>query len=219
MPQHTVRYVTSLFIIVIITIACFNMAFVMIDGLPVQGSIASRMAFLSQHTLQWQLGWLTWMASAFGLLTFCSFLLPFIEPKHHRALGFSLVAIGIAPDITAEAMYAFVLPEVQNPEMFALLERIAILLTGVIGNTAYCLGGLLLNLLLLHNTALPRSIIYFGLPSWVIGLCIGIALLLGQPQSAGLFTAVAMVWNVLWMFVFTLRVLHPKRYQQVACYA
>ncbi len=206
------RYALALLIIAIITLACFMMAFGMAEGLPGNPDVSSRLGYLTEHTLRWQFGWLTWMASAIGLLTFCILLAQHIPYGLMRTLGITLVAIGIAPDISAEMLYAFVLPGIHNPETFLLLDRVAMLLTGFVGNGAYCLGGLLLNLALFRNQTLSRRMLFFGLPSWLLGLLISVSTALNHIPSASLFTAMAMVWNVLWLFWFTQTALrHPAQ--------
>ncbi len=207
--------VLALLIILIITVACFNMAFLMSPGLPVTANPASRIVFLQENTLVWQLGWLTWMASAIGLLTFSFMLLTYIPHSTFRHFGLALIAIGIGPDLTAETLYAFVLPEISHVSTFNVIDRIAMLLTGLVGNGAYCLGGLILNWLLLGNPRLPRSVIYFGLPSWLVGLAISLATAINQIHYAAVFTGVAMVWNVIWMFIFSLVVIRNKSSYQV----
>jgi len=205
-----VAYLLGLLIIAMITLACINMAFVMAPGLPINPDIAQRLAYLAEHAARWQLGWLSWMASAIGLLTFCVLLAQHIPHDLSRTLGVTLVAIGIAPDISAEMLYAFVLPGTQNIEHALLLDRIAMLLTGFVGNGFYCLGGLLLNIALFRNPDLSRYMLNFGLPSWCIGLLISVSTALQHMPAASLFTAIAMVWNVLWMLWFTQTALrHP----------
>ena len=141
----------TLGIVAIITLACFNMAFVLRDGLAIGTPFITRALFLSEHTALWQLGWLNWMIAALGLLLFCVYLLDYLPRTPLRRFAILLVAIGIGPDIIAEVLFAFVLPpllQVDQPAaLFMTLEQIAMQLTGTVGNGFYNLGGLLLNLL------------------------------------------------------------------------
>lgn len=194
------RYYAGLMIVLIITLACFNMALGMAGGLPTNPDLPGRMQYLAMHTTRWQLGWLNWMTAAIGLLVFCHLLAAYIPAGPLRRIGLALVGIGIAPDISAEMLYAWVLPGIRDVGTFILLDRIAMLLTGFVGNGAYCLGGLCLNLALFDNPRLCRRMLYFGLPSWLFGILISITTAMQYIPAAGLFTAVAMVWNVLWMF-------------------
>lgn len=209
MPSN---YYVGLVIIAVVTLACFNMALGMSEGLPTNPHLAERMHYLTTHTAFWQYGWLTWMAAALGLLVFCHLLTRYMPVSTLSRIGLSLVSIGIAPDISAEVIYAWVLPGVQDVETFLLLDRIAMLLTGLVGNGAYCLGGLCLNLALYANPALSRAMLGFGLPSWLIGMLISVSTAMHHLPAAAMFTAIAMVWNVLWMFWFCQAVLrHAPR--------
>ena len=100
----------TLGIVAIITLACFNMAFVLRDGLAIGTPFVTRALFLSEHTALWQLGWLNWMIAALGLLLFCVYLLDYLPRTPLRRFAILLVAIGIGPDIIAEVLFAFVLP-------------------------------------------------------------------------------------------------------------
>jgi hypothetical protein len=208
--QISPNYYVGLVIITVVTLACFNMALGMAEGLPVNPYLPERMHYLATHTLLWQYGWLSWMAAALGLLVFCHLLTLYMPVSTLSRIGLSLVSIGIAPDISAEVLYAWVLPGVQDVETFLLLDRIAMLLTGLVGNGVYCLGGLCLNLALFANPFLSRAMLGFGLPSWLIGLLISVSTAMQHLPATAIFTAIAMVWNVLWMFWLCQAVLrHP----------
>ena len=89
----------GLTIVITLTLACFQMAFVMTDGLAASGnSIAERHEFIQNNLGLWQLGWLNWMLAALGLLTFCCLLLPYIHSSEWRLLGILLVALAEALD-------------------------------------------------------------------------------------------------------------------------
>lgn len=217
MSERSAAYVT-MGIAAVITLACFNMAFVLRDGLALGTPFVTRALFLTQHTALWQLGWLNWMLSALGLLLFCVYLLDYIPPSRLRQFAILVVAIGIAPDISAEVLFAFVLPSLlslnDSALLFMTLEQIAMQLTGTVGNGAYNLGGLLLNLLLFGNHKVPRTLIIAGIPAWLFGLALSVATALQAVFVAQPLTAIAMVWSVCWMLAVTLRLfLHPQRYR------
>jgi len=169
----------TLGIVAVIGVACFNMAFVLREGLAIGAPFVTRALFLTQHTLAWQLGWLNWMIAAPGLLLFCVYLLDYVPRSALRHFAILLVAIGIAPDISAEVLFAFVLPPLlqfdQPAALFMTLEQIAIQLTGTVGNGFYNLGGLLLTLSLFANPRVPRLLIVAGLSAWVFGLALSVA--------------------------------------------
>jgi hypothetical protein len=200
-------YFLALGIISIITLACLNMAFVMASGLPTNPSMDSRIAFLAEYTTVWQLGWFNWMLCALGLLAFSTLVAQYVPGRMLRTYALILIGIGIAPDISAEMLYAFVLPEIKDTSTFLLLDRIAMLLTGFVANGVYCIGGLILNVGLLRNPNLNRYMLYFGIPSWLLGIMVSVVTALNQMPAASIFTGLSMVWNVLWMFWFTQSVL------------
>lgn len=209
---------TTLGIVAVITLACFNLAFVMREGLAIGTPLVTRALFMTQHTAVWQLGWLNWMLSALGLLLFCVYLLDYIPRSRLRQFAILVVAIGIAPDISAEAVFAFVLPTLlsmdETASLFFALEQMAMQLTGTVANGAYNTGGLLLNLLLFANPRIPRLLLWAGLPSWLFGLALSLATALHAMFAASLLTAIAMCWNLGWMLAVALILFfHPQRYR------
>lgn len=210
----------TLVIVVVITLACIGMVTILAPGLPVEPSLDARLAYIAANKILWQWAWLLWMASAFGLLLFCFFLLDYIPDSIGKYFGLTILAIGIVPDISAQVLYSFILPwlasaELTNRrELFNLVEVIAMQLTGTFGNGAYNIGGLILNSLLLTNPKLPRWLIYAGLPSWLLGLALSVAVALFATAAAQFFTATAIIWNVLWMLAVALIIYAaPQRYR------
>ncbi len=200
--------------VAIITTACVLMAFALTPGLPTTTELTMRMAFVEQHTGIWQWGWASWMASSLSLFLFCLLLLDYIPAHPLKYFAMGIVAFGVIPDISAEILFAFALPKFTSaPAHYVLLEQIGQLLTGIFANGAYCLGGLLLNLLLLRNHALPRVVVLIGLPSWLIGFGLSYAVIIDNMTLAVPFTAVSMVWNVIWIFLIGVLVFtHPTEY-------
>lgn len=201
----------GIIIVAILTLACLQMAFILPEGLIGSGnSIAERNDFIQNNLGLWQLGWLNWMLSALGLLVFCTMLLPFIPKSEWRVLGILLVALGIVPDISAEVIFAFVIPysPAIDPSLAIMqtLELLAVQLTGTLGNGLYNIGGLLLNVLLLNNPRLPRKLILLGIPGWFFGFGLSITCAIHALDAAKFFTAVGMVWSTAWMLAITLKV-------------
>lgn len=205
------KTILGIAIVATLTLACFQMAFVMTDGLAASGnSIAERHEFIQNNLGLWQLGWLNWMLAALGLLTFCCLLLPYIPSSEWRLLGILLVGLGIAPDLSAEIIFAFIIPysHQTDPSLatMQILEALAMQLTGTLGNGLYNIGGFLLNVLLLSNKKLPRNLVLIGLPGWCFGFGLSIACATYSLEAAKLFTAAGMVWSTTWMFALTIKV-------------
>lgn len=205
----------GLIIVAILTLACFQMAFVITDGLVApNNTVVERNAFIQNNLLLWQFGWFNWMLGALGLLTFCTMLLPFVPKSEWRVLGILLVGLGIVPDIGAEVIFAFVIPysPAIDPSLAIMqtLELFAVQLTGTLGNGLYNVGGLLLNILLLSNKRLPRKLILIGIPGWFLGFGLSISCALHALDAAKFFTATAMVWSTTWMLLIILKVFPHK---------
>ena len=215
MPNKKLNVYLGLIIVVILTLACFQMAFVITDGLVApNNTVVERNAFIQNNLLLWQLGWFNWMLGALGLLTFCTMLLPFVPKSEWRVLGILLIGLGIVPDIGAEVIFAFVIPysPAIDPSLAIMqtLELFAVQLTGTLGNGLYNIGGLLLNILLLSNKRLPRKLILIGIPGWFLGFGLSVSCALHALDAAKFFTATAMVWSTAWMLLIILKVFPHK---------
>lgn len=201
-------------IVAIITVACLMMSGPMREGLPVGGDLALRLGYISEHLFLWRLGWVSWMFSALGLFLFCVFLAEALRPSVFRTFGLGLVAIGIGPDLMAELIYAFVIPEFYSKgldlSVLALLEQLAIYLTGFLGNGLYNLGGLTLNFLLIREGLVPRWVGLSGLVAWLLGIGLSISVLLNDIEAAELLTALSMVLSTAWMLLIAYQLFGKK---------
>lgn len=211
-PQKLIIYTIA----AIITLACLNMALFMEPGLASSSlNITDRMQFVAENKTLWQLSWATWMLAALGLLTFCYLLYRRLPQHPVKLLGLLCVAIGIAPDLCAEAIFAFVLPNHQllniNAITYVQFETLAMLFTGGIGNGLYNIGGLLLNSILCTTRIVPAWVSCIGLPAWFFGVALTIATFMLSIDGAKIFTAVAMVWSTVWMVLFAHFAFQEKR--------
>src|SRR5690606_1746862 len=95
-------------------------------GLPVDNTLAERIAFIAANGTIWSLSWCIWMLSALGLFVFCTILSSQLVRCRLRTLGLSFVGMGIVPDLIAEVLYAFVIPDLirhsASYEIIAVLE-------------------------------------------------------------------------------------------------
>lgn len=202
--QPTSFWVTY-FIAITIFAACLMMNGPMRGGLPIDNDLASRMAYISENLSAWQLGWYLWMASAIGLFTFCALLASKVTPSTGRVIGLSLVAMGIAPDLIAEVIYAFIIPYAYESgvtlEVLGILEQVAMHLTGFLGNGLYNLGGITLTILLIKSVRIPTWASIWGMGSWVLGISLSVAIANKNTSLAEVFTASSMFLNTTWMLV------------------
>lgn len=209
MLNKNLKILLGIAIVITLTLACIQMAFIITDGLVASGnSVTGRHEFIQNNLALWQLGWFNWMLGALGLLAFCIMLLPYIPASEWRMLGILLVGLGIVPDIGAEIIFAFVIPHSHSIDptlaTMQILEMVAMQLTGTLGNGLYNIGGLLLNILLLGNRSLARNIILAGIPGWFFGFGLSIACALYAFDAAKFFTAAGMVWSTAWMLAIIL---------------
>ena len=206
-------YITHL-IVLIIFIACLMMTGPMRGGLPIDNDIAMRMAYINANLGLWQIGWLFWMTSALGLLLFFTFLTYRLAPSALRNYGLILVALGIAPDLLAEVIYAFIIPKMNSHgvslEMLSLLEVLSANLTGFLGNGLYNLGGLLLNIALIRSALVARWVSYSGLLAWPLGLGLSVTIGIDHFKLAELFTASSMVLSTAWMLLIAYTLFRDK---------
>ena len=99
-------------IVIIIAMACVLMNGPMRGGLPVDPTVPERMAFIAEYNVVWTLSWIVWMLAALGLLVFCFIFASVLNATTLAVrLGLTLVALGIVPDLIAEVIYAFVMPQ------------------------------------------------------------------------------------------------------------
>ncbi|MCV6615967.1 MAG: hypothetical protein OIF35_13420, partial [Cellvibrionaceae bacterium] len=175
-------------------------------GLPTGGELSERLLYIHNNIGLWHLGWSLWMASALGLLLFATMLSHYLPAGPMRRYALLILALGIAPDLTAEVIYAFIIPKLNPAELSLIgsLEILAVHLTGFLGNGLYNVGGLLLNILLLKSLRERRWIAWAGLPAWSLGLGLSAAIASDNIIAAELLTGAAMVLSTTWMLLIAL---------------
>jgi hypothetical protein len=167
-------------------------------GLPVAGSaLADRMAYVSQRTAAWWLGWLTWHAADLALLAFFVALAGRWGRRAPVRCGLALLlaGAGVPADISAQAIYMGVAPRL-GPEPFGVAEAVAGLLTGYVANGLYTVAGMLL--VWAGAAELPACLVALSLPVWAAGLGLCAASLAASPGGQFWSVAVLMPSFVLW---------------------
>lgn len=211
MRLNSIKFYSIYVIVGIITLACLLMNGPMRDGLPIDNTISERIDFISNNGLLWSLSWVTWMLSAIGLFVFCCILADEVDKTFLRTVGIALVGMGIAPDLIAEVIYAFIIPEIIEQKfehsIVEILEIISMHLTGFLGNGLYNLGGLLLTVLAIKQGILKPWITTWGLVAWFFGLMLSLSVAVGSIKFAEIFTAISMVLSTTWMLIFAHKVL------------
>ncbi len=205
---HTQSRYSIYAIATLITFACIFMVGPMRDGFLAE-QLADRVGFMASNPGIWKLGWTLWMFSALGLLLFCTLLASAIENSPLKTFGLFAVALGIAPDLAAETLFAYVIPLASAQEVglptLAVLERTAVMLTSFLGNGLYNIGGLILTLLYVKQTRPPMWFSAWGIVAWILGLGLSIATAANLLLIIALFTGAAMVLSTTWMVLFARR--------------
>ncbi|MDP5191327.1 hypothetical protein [Rheinheimera baltica] len=199
MPKPYYFY-TTLLIALLIFVACLMMNGPMRPGLPVADDLVTRMAYINANLTLWQWGWLSWMVAALSLLAFAVMLSTELPHGAARQYGVLLVALGMAPDLMAETLYAFVMPQVSiaNIALLQFIDNLAMHLTGFLGNGLYNLGGMVLTLALLKQQPALKLWLSPGILAWILGLGLSVAIALQQLTLAEYFTAASMVLSTAW---------------------
>jgi hypothetical protein len=172
-------------------VAAGTMVVALQPGLPVAGSaLAARMAYVSERTAAWWLGWLAWHAADLALLAFYVALAGRWGWRAPIRCGLALLlaGAGVANDLGAQAVYMGVAPRL-GPEAFVVAEAVAGVLTGYVANGLYTVAGILL--VWAGSRELPGYLVALSLPMWAAGLGLCAASLAGSPD--GQFWSVAVL--------------------------
>lgn len=170
-------------------IAGLGMAFVLRHGLETTPDLQERLAFLVNHRVVWTLGWLAWTAAAISILNFYRAFADTHGPPSGFVVLLTVVAIG--PDLAAQAIEIGVLPGLAAhalganaaPELFLLLHRVAVMLSGYLANGLYSATAILLAWA--ARRTYPAWISGLGIVVGIVGIALSAAALL--DSTTGMF--------------------------------
>ncbi|MEX0816123.1 MAG: hypothetical protein WD027_01655 [Gaiellales bacterium] len=170
-------------------------------GIPAgESDLSARIAYVGDHVLAWRLGWLVWNLAAISLLGFYVVLAARWRARAPILCGVALLcaAAGLAADLGAETILAVVSPGLRG-ETYAVVESIAVALTGYLGNGLYAVGGILLTVA--GRRDLPPVLLWFAAAVWTVALWLSVATLVssnaGQFASAAALMPLFIVWAAL----------------------
>jgi hypothetical protein len=163
-------------------IAGMAMALVLRYGLETTADLQARLAFLVNHRAAWTVAWLTWTAAAVAILYF---YVAFADAFQSPRLAVFLTVAAIAPDLASQSIEIGVLPGLaaHDVQMFLLLHRVAVMLSGYLANGLYSATALILAWT--ARRAYPAWITGAGLAVAVFGAALSVAALL--DSVAGMF--------------------------------
>lgn len=186
-------------------IACLGMATVLAPASPLTADPASRMAAIASAGAWYTAVWITWMLAAVSLIGFLFALTASLGAPPLAILGLLLATIGLAPDLIAEAIAISVLPRLaaagpsrEAVGAFVLWESFHVVLTGLLGNGLYTLGGLLINLAAVGHERFPRALARGGLVVWSLGLGLAAVTPSGEGWLMALMVGLTMASFLAW---------------------
>ena len=195
-PRHasTAAYVAA----VVNLAAGLVMLLALRHGIPAgERDLPARIAYVTEHTLTWRIGWLVWNLAAISLL---GFFVALAARWRDRApilcvLALLCAAGGLAADLGAETILAAVSPGLEE-ETYAAVESVAIALTGYLGNGLYAVGGILLTWA--GRRDLPPGLLWLAATVWTAALWLSVATLVSSAAGQFASAAVLMPLFVLW---------------------
>jgi len=189
-PANSQLRIASVLALVLHLIAGVGMALILAKGLGTNTDVEARLNFLVQHRTAWTFAWLTWTAAAVSILYFYLVLSSLASGPVVR-LAVLLTASAIGPDLAGQVAQIGVLPDmaaralvhISDRDLFFLLDRIAVLMSGYLANGLYSLSAILLSWC--TRTAFPARVWAAGLIVGVSGLMLSVAAL--QDSVRGMF--------------------------------
>jgi hypothetical protein len=179
-------------------VASLVMVLVLRPGLPGFGTTdADRLSYIQTHVVEWRLGWLSWNAAAITLLSFFVALSQCAKSDAPLVARVALLCAtaGLAADLAAEALIMGLQPTA-TAQLFPVLERATLLLTGYLGNGLYSVCGGLLTWSL--RAMLPRRLVLLAVPLWGAGLILSMVTMLDWIAGEIVVTGIVMTLFVLW---------------------
>ena len=167
-------------------------------GIPAgESDLSARIAYVGNHLLAWRLGWLVWNLAAISLLGFFVVLAARWRERAPILCGLALLcaAAGLAADLGAESILAVVSPGLRG-ETYAVVESIAVALTGYLGNGLYAVGGILLTVA--GRRDLPPMLLWLAAAVWAVALWLSVATLVSSNDGQFASAAALMPLFVLW---------------------
>jgi hypothetical protein len=167
-------------------------------GIPAgESDLSARIAYVGDHLLVWRLGWLVWNLAAISLLGFFVVLAARWRERAPILCGLALLcaAAGLAADLGAETILAVVSPGLRG-ETYAVVESVAVALTGYLGNGLYAVGGVLLTVA--GRRDLPPMLLWLAAVVWTVALWLSVATLVSSNAGQFASAAVLMPLFVLW---------------------
>jgi hypothetical protein len=175
-------------------------------GTEIVADMAQRRDWVADHVPLWVLTWLLWALASMSLgafvLVWTGRLLEIHVPRSWTIAGCATVLIGIPFDLAGECVNVIALtqPGISVDE-FAHFARLYGILSAVIANGLYCLGGLILSGVSWRAGWLRGRLGILGLVMWSVGILLTLTAIIdfrmGMVVSGGAVMALFIPWAAL----------------------
>lgn len=156
-----------------------------------------RLAYIGANRLTWAAGWLLWHVAAISLVA----LYVALAVRFKDVLSITAVAVataGLALDITCEAKYIGILPQIRGDE-FARLDRELEVLIGYAANGLYTAAFVML--VVAGWRVLPKLALALSGPVAGSGIALALASLRHDPRLQTITSALLFISLIVWMVV------------------
>ena len=175
-------------------VAAAAMLVLLRPGLP---GAPNRVEYMNAHPGAWTTGWLLWHVAAISLVA----LYLVLARTFKDTISFTAVAVataGLALDITCEAKYIGVLPQLRGEE-FARLDRELEVLIGYAANGLYTVAFALL--VIAGWRVLPKLALALSGPVVGGGIALAIASLRGNARLETITSAILFTSLIVWIAI------------------
>jgi hypothetical protein len=168
------------------------MMWILWHGLETNPDLQARLDFIASHRTLWTFAWLTWTLAS---VTILNFYRTFAARHGLSRLAVLMTAAAMAADLSAQSIEMGLLPSLTDrADLFLIVHRVAVLLSGYLANTLYSVSGLIL--VWPARIAYPVWVWLAGLGTGFFGLTLSVAALADSP-GAMFWTNVALVPSLL----------------------
>ena len=194
------RLTTAAWVNVVLHVAGLVLALVgMRPGTPAVPENA-QLTYLADRPLGWSLGWAVWALCALALLWFMT-LLSERRPSTGTRLALALTTAGVAVDLTCDAWYAVVLPELAGglyQSAFPVVERLVGVASLLVANGLYSVGVLVTAATV---ERVPKAATLLALATGLSGLALAAAGVAGSPRAIEVCTGPTVGFFMAWTVV------------------
>jgi len=183
--------------------------------------LAERSSWVLANVRDWRIAWGTWMVAGPTLVLFYAAFAATLsdEMRLVRGVAVATATAGLAADLYAEYLLAFLLPAryaslppgestrvlltlPQTREVLAA-EGTATLLTGALANGLYTIAGMMIAVAAHSTRGFPRALAWASAPAWALGIALSVSVMLRHPWATAVSMAALMACFLAWVAAVT----------------